>query len=468
MAEQKKRFTSLVLTLALIAGNLIALNLLLAGRSTMRLDLTEERLYSISPATKRILGSLEEEVRIVGYFSRRTHPKLAPLVPRIEDLLAEYRALSGGRVQVEILDPREDEAIEQEAINRYGVQSTPFRLASKYEAGIVNAYFAIVVRYGDQYVRYGFDDLIEIEPLPDGDVDVRLRNLEYDLTRAIKKAVYGFRSATELFERIEGGVRLIAFMTPDTLPEVFQEVPEAVRAAAAQLEEQGGDRFEFTEIDPTDDEATRMDLAARFDARPMSLGLFDQTQFYLYGFLEVGDQIEQLDLVGEGLSAATIREAIENSMRRRTPGYLKTIGIVSGEPDLSPEVRFQMQMQGALPPPEFQQLKLLLGLDYEVRDVSLNEGEAVPSGIDTLLVLKPDNLDEGAVYSLDQYLMRGGRVILCAGNYKADFDPSGLRVRPVESGLAEWLAHFGIEIPPTMVLDDRNPVSYTHLTLPTN
>ena len=81
----------------------------------------------------------------------------------------------------------------------------PFRLESKYESGIVNAFFALVVKYGDQYVRYGFEDLIRVDPTPDGDIDVRLRNLEYDLTRAIKKVVYGFRSAGELFERVERG-----------------------------------------------------------------------------------------------------------------------------------------------------------------------------------------------------------------------------------------------------------------------
>ena len=182
MTERRKRYTSLFLTLLLVGANLVAANALLSFWPQARVDLTEDRLYSISPATKRILSNLDEEVTILGFFSKRTHPKLAPLVPQIEDMLAEYRALSGGKLRVEIADPGTNEDTESEAVDRYGVESTPFRLASKYETGIVNAYFAIVVRYADQYVRYGFDDLIEVEPQPDGDIDVRLRNLEYDLT----------------------------------------------------------------------------------------------------------------------------------------------------------------------------------------------------------------------------------------------------------------------------------------------
>ncbi len=158
--NRRKLLTSLALTLALIALNVVVFNVLLASWPSMRIDITEDGVYSISPATRRILSSLDEDVLIAGYFSKRTHPKLSPLVPSIKALLAEYEALSGGRVRVEIIDPGEDEEAEQEANDRFGVQSTPFRLASKYEVGIVNAYFALVIRFGDQYVRYGFDDLI--------------------------------------------------------------------------------------------------------------------------------------------------------------------------------------------------------------------------------------------------------------------------------------------------------------------
>ncbi len=455
--NQKRAVTSLLVTLALFALNLVAFNALLAGWSTARVDLTEDRLYSISPATKRILANLEEDVLILGFFSKRTHPKLAPLVPQIVDMLDEYRALSRGRLQVEISDPREDEQAEQEAANRYGVESTPFRLASKYETGIVNAYFALVVRYGDQYVRYGFDDLIEVEPLPDGDIDVRLRNLEYDLTRAIKKVVFGFRSTAELFERVEQPVRFTAVISGQGVPEMFGEVIESVRLAADELEQKGGDKFEYEELDPTD-EVVEAQVYQRFGARPMSLGLFSEEQFYLYGFLEAGGRIEQLALTDEGISAATIREAIEDSLRRQTPGFLKTIGVVTPTPSLPPEVLMQMQMQGQrppTPPPEFQQIQSYLRQDYQVRDVSL--ASSVPTEVDTLLVLKPKNLSENELYQLDQYLMRGGRVIICSGQYEPEFDPSGgLRMSPVSSGLDDWLAHYGIEMPETLVLDDRN------------
>lgn len=455
MADRKQRLTSLILTLALVALNLVALNFLISSWSTARIDFTEEGLFSISPATKRLLAGVDENLTIYGYFSKRTHPKLAPLIPELTDLLDEYRAVSGGKVHVEILDPGESEEIEEEAADRFGVRSTPFRLASKYEAAIVNAYFALVVKYGDQYVRYGFEDLIEIEATPDGDIDVRLRNPEYDLTRAVKKVVYGFRSTNELFERVDGPVTLTAIWTPDALPEMFSETPETVRKAVAELKEAAGDRLAFEEIDPTGDEQLMQELYRRYGARPMSLGLFGEEEFYLYALLDVGGSLEQIILSGE-VTAAGFREMVEDSLRRRTPGFLKTVGVVTSEaPEIPPQLRMQMQMPPQ-PPPEFQEIKAVLGQDYEVRSVDLGSEAGVPSEVDVLLVLKPRDLGDTEIYNLDQYLMRGGRIILCAGNYSADFGAGRLSLAPIETGLEDWLAHHGVTIDQTLVLDDRN------------
>ena len=305
-------------------------------------------------------------------------------------------------------------------------------------------------------MRYGLADLIEVEPLPDGDIEVRLRNLEYDLTRAIKKVVHGFRSTDELFERIEGPVRLTAIWSPDSLPEMFKEVPDAVRGAVEELGEAAGDRLVFEEMDPSQDPQLAGQVMQRYGAQPLTLGLFDDRQFYLYAILQVGEQIEFLPLVGESLTSATVREMIEQTLRRHAPGFLKTVGLVTSDgPQLPPEIRMQLQMPQQQPP-EFEEVKRLFGEEYQVRDVDLSVPRGVPSDVDVLVVLKPKNLDDTQLFSLDQYLMRGGRVVIYAGNYGVDFGPTGLNLTPLSSGLTDWLAHHGVTIGQTLVLDDRN------------
>jgi len=81
----------------------------------LRLDLTAQREYSLSQTTRDLLGNLQEPLLIRGYFSEKTHPLLAPLVPRIRDMLRKYEVASGGAVQLDIIDPAKDPDKEAEA-----------------------------------------------------------------------------------------------------------------------------------------------------------------------------------------------------------------------------------------------------------------------------------------------------------------------------------------------------------------
>ena len=80
-----------LLAVALVVCNAVALNVWLSQLHRARIDLTQDGTYSLSPATRKILAGLDETMLVRGYFSEKTHPKLAPLVPQIRDLLEEYR-----------------------------------------------------------------------------------------------------------------------------------------------------------------------------------------------------------------------------------------------------------------------------------------------------------------------------------------------------------------------------------------
>ena len=150
------------LFVALLTANLLAVNAVVAPVRALRLDLTEHREYTISPVTKELLQGLDEPLLIRGYFSEKTHPLLAPLVPRIRDLIREYGAVGGDAVRAEFLDPTTSEELEAEAGRDYGIRSVPFEFASRHEASVVNSYFHVLVRYGDQFQVLSFDDVDRI------------------------------------------------------------------------------------------------------------------------------------------------------------------------------------------------------------------------------------------------------------------------------------------------------------------
>ena len=108
--------------------------------------MTEGRIYSISGATRSYLNELKEPLLIRGYFSEKTHPLLAPLVPRLKDLLAEYEVAGDGRVRVEIIDPARDPEAENEANTKYGIRAVPFQVQDRYQASLVNSYLDVLIQ----------------------------------------------------------------------------------------------------------------------------------------------------------------------------------------------------------------------------------------------------------------------------------------------------------------------------------
>lgn len=99
-------------------GGLLALALLFlgvvmlsnVGLRGMRLDLTQNRLYTLSPGTQQVLNELKEPVNLYFYFSRDVAAKQEPLVlpyaSRVREFLEEIAARAGGKIHLQVIDPQ--------------------------------------------------------------------------------------------------------------------------------------------------------------------------------------------------------------------------------------------------------------------------------------------------------------------------------------------------------------------------
>ena len=111
--------------LLLAAALFLALNLLtgplLRG---VRADLTEQRLYTLSGGTRNILGGLEEPITLRFFFAKSVAAEAPPLLSyaeRVREMLEEYVALSGGMLELEVIDPEPYSEAEELAVG-YGIQ----------------------------------------------------------------------------------------------------------------------------------------------------------------------------------------------------------------------------------------------------------------------------------------------------------------------------------------------------------
>ena len=97
------------LALAAIVVVFFAVNILASvGLRSTRIDLTEDHLYTLPVGARNIARTIDEPIRVKYYFSRKLasgRPDLTTYAQRVEDTLREFAAASGGRIELEIIDP---------------------------------------------------------------------------------------------------------------------------------------------------------------------------------------------------------------------------------------------------------------------------------------------------------------------------------------------------------------------------
>ena len=434
----------------LVAANFVAANLWLAPVGGVRADVTEGGIYSISDATRNYLAQLREPMLIRGYFSAQTHPLLAPLVPRLRDLLEEYAVASEGRVRVEFIDPQDHPELEQEANEKFGIEPVPFQFATKYQASVVNSYFNILVQYGDQHEVLGFRDLIEVKVQGEIDLDVELRNPEYDLTQAIKKVLYAYQGAGELFENIGHPVTFRGYISADeNLPEILLTLKQDLLTALEGLAEDANGKLSFDIQDPdAESGALAEKLQTEFGFRPMTASLFDTNTFWFYMTLEGDGRVVQIPLPRD-FEKAALQTSIEAGLKRFSRGLLKTVALHTPTP--APAMSQFGSMTGGK---RFTWLRNTLSEEHKVIDTDLKDGQ-VPPDADLLLLASPEGLDTKQLFAIDQFLMRGGTVIAATSPFEIE-SRGALAARKHDSGLAEWLSHHGISLDERAVLDPQS------------
>jgi ABC-type uncharacterized transport system involved in gliding motility auxiliary subunit len=291
-----------------------------AGEVVARWDLTEDQRFTISDASRRIAGEIEDPLTVRCYFSAKLPERYQPLSQQVFDILEEYEAASGGRIKVERYDPDASEAAKSEA-EGYGVQPVQLPVYEATEVKVLSVFGGIVLLYRDK--------------------------------------------ASE-----------------------------------------------------------KIDVAARYPEGYEGLSVLEY---------EMSSRIWQLANEKPKLGLC---------------GYLnKEAGMAN---PFTPQ-------QG--PTPEFEGLRKLLGEAFEVDEVDLKQDAPDPAKMPLLLVVRPKEFSDVEVFRLDQYLVKGGRVVMFVTQGTIEIAPwgdQGFAYKGFKTGLDEWLAHVGIRIPDEFVLHYQN------------
>ena len=177
-----------ILLAAILAVALITIsNNLFTG---VRLDLTENKLFTLSPGSVNIITTLDEPITLDFYVSRKTmadFPQLVNYANRVRDLLEEYAAKSGGKIELSVIEPEPFSEEEDQAVAS-GLNGVSVNAAGD------RAYLGLV----------GVNSTDDEATIPFFQAS-REDALEYDITKLIynlanpEKRVIGVMSALPLF-----------------------------------------------------------------------------------------------------------------------------------------------------------------------------------------------------------------------------------------------------------------------------
>ena len=362
-----------VIALGLLALLFIAVNVLASAWLTSgRLDLTEDKLYTLSSSTLNLLETVDEPVTFRLYLSSglaQQIPHLGVYANRVRDLLLEYQSVSDGTVRLEILDPAPFSDVEDQAVAA-GLQGVPV------VAGGENTYFGLV----------GTNTTDDIEKIPFMQVD-REAFLEYDISRMLyalataKPTVVGILSTLPT----DGTMRMTATGQQKRVP------PYVVRSQIGELFET---RFLGKQLDSVPDDINVLLVVHPKNATPRTLFAIDQ---YL---LAGGKAMIFVDpfAEAEGMQGQMLGALIEGS---NLEAMFTAWGL---EFDTETVVGDRLSARKVLPEAGNRPIEYLPWL--ELRGPSLNSTSPITSGIDVVAVASAGYLKvaPGATITLDPLL----------------------------------------------------------------
>ncbi|MDH4057305.1 MAG: Gldg family protein, partial [Cyclobacteriaceae bacterium] len=170
---------------------LVLLLNLLASNYFFRIDLTEEKRFTIKKQTKELLNELNDDVYIVVYLDGELNASFRRLRNSIQEVLDEFRIYSGNKVKVSFKDPAV--ALSQQAKNEFieelaSIGITPTRVVEQKDGQTSEKLIfpGAIVFYGGKEIGVMLLKGNKVRT-PEEEINQSIEGLEFEFANAIKK-----------------------------------------------------------------------------------------------------------------------------------------------------------------------------------------------------------------------------------------------------------------------------------------
>ncbi len=446
----------------------------LAGMTVFfRIDLTGDKIYSISNASRQVVSTLSEPLTIDVFFTENLPAPYNNHKRYLRDLLEEYAIYASKYFNYRFHDVNPDEGelssdgrANQEMANNYGISPIQIQVIDEDEVKFQKAYMGLVINHGD---------LIERIPTV-----TSVERLEYQLTTAIMK----LNNKISAFRRLGDSIRITLYQSSslnqvadviglDDLP----DLPNRIKAVVEKLNPTLFNKLEFVYVDPSTDpsaverlENKKHDLLSlkwpdlpekNITAGQGSVGLVlehgdKSIVVQLVNILRIPIIGTRYDMVNPDEVEELIGKNVEALIDINTDlGYLAGKGTlpIQPQPQMSPGIMPQAET--------LNNFRQLVSRNYSIKDIDLAD-DSIPSDLKTLIIARPtEAFTDYELYQIDQFLMQGKSLMIVLDSFEEIFPPQqqgfgmnqGPRYMPLDTGLEKLLAHYGIRVNRSYVMD---------------
>ena len=413
---------------------LVLLNIA-GNKAFLRFDLTAPKSYSLSKASKTLVKNLDSPLSVRVFFSDNLPATYSSVPQYIKDILVEYNAAANKNFSVSYMDMSKPE--NEELARELGIQQVQIQELKNNEVGLKNVYMGLAVAYGDN---------IEImNPIQSSD------GFEFNLTTRMSKMISMADTLAGLGK--DEKINLTLYLSSDLKKLGISGVSEAegiIQSAFNAVNKQNLGRLEYKVVSPASAEADA--LSMKYGIQTVAYSDAGVSKKAAVGLvLEHGDKFYSLPMeiqrsfFGYAISGlddleTTLTEGLQSLLSNtKAVGYI----IGHGEVDHASE-------DGAA------NFEKLISDMYELKDIDLNS-ENIPAGMNAIIINGPKiDYTEEELYKIDQFLLRGGNVMLFLdgvvddgkgqsyglGNYVAN-----------DSNLETLLTKYGVARGKNMVMD---------------
>ena len=229
-------------------------------------------------------------------------------------------------------------------------------------------------------------------------------------------------TAENLYTLSKGSKAVLGQLTEDVTLKYYvssssAEMPMALKTYANQVgnllkeyERAGGGRLVVEEYDPKPDSDAE-EWAQRYGVEPQTGGNPFGQGIYFGVVAVCGDREETLGVLSPR-TESTLEYDLTRLVTRVAWPERPVVGVMTSLPDVLGGQMNPMMMQMGQRPPQGWAAFSELAKDYDVRAVE-PDSEKIDDDVKTLVVVHPKNLSDKALYAIDQFVLRGGKLVAC-------------------------------------------------------